>query len=121
MLYNIYTFIKHSPPEVAAITLVSFLVGLSFAMIPLIWKKSKIIIVSVWIITFLVFFTLAANSVGQSYRTSRDIKKEMCDVYKDSRYDFSTNTCFLKYVSKRNIPIEIELKDHSFKVIKQDN
>ena len=45
----------------------------------------------------------------------------MCDVYKDSRYDLSTNTCFLKYVSKRNIPIEIELKDHSFKVIKQDN
>ena len=80
MIDNIYTFIKHSPPEVANIMLISFLVGLSFAMIPLIWKKSKIIIVSVWIITFLAFFTLAANSVGQSYRISRDIKKK-CVTY----------------------------------------
>lgn len=120
MLENISTFIKHSPPEVAAVFFVSFLVGLSFAMLPMIWKKPKSIIILVWIGGFLAFFILAASNIGKEYRISQDVKKEMCNVYKDSRYDESTHTCYLKYISKNNIPIEIELKNHSFKVIKQD-
>lgn len=118
MLSNIYTFVIYSPPQTVIIVLISLLIGMSFSIYPIVRKKPIWVISAVWGVAFLTFFTLSANSIGSSYKLNKELKKEMCNVYKDSRFDIATQTCYIKYISKRNVPIEIKLKDHSFKVIK---
>lgn len=100
MLDNIYSFIMYSPPETAAVTLVSILVGLSFSMIPIMRNSSKWIISLVWITTSLGFFSLAANNLGETKKATIVAKKEMCDhlgKYFDTRLNQSNYNCIIYF------------------------
>lgn len=119
MFINTTYLLSHAPGiSFLCVVLAILVLGVVGILMSLIKVKHPVLVVAVLILVFAGTFISSTSLFGKLERIKDDLHKKIClDVYTLSNYDEPTRTCYIRAISKSGKPIEIPIKEPSFKVI----